>query len=61
MKAIVTKEEYYKGKFTEVQKHVLKLLEIEDMCLANQVEQLFINYIINVEKALSKIRAYMEE
>lgn len=57
----MTKEEYYKTKFTKVQKKVLELLEIEDMCLAKKVEQLFINYNIDVEKALLKIRAYMED
>ncbi len=56
----MTKEEYYKTKFTKVQEKVLELLEIEDPCLANQVEQLFIKYIIDVENALKKIKQALE-
>lgn len=52
----MTKEEYYKTKFTKVQKKVLELLEIEDKCLAHQTEQLFIKYIIDVENACKKIK-----
>lgn len=51
-----TKEEYYRTKFTKVQEKVLELLEIEDPCLANQVEQLFIKYIIDVENFKTRIK-----
>lgn len=52
----ITKDEYYKNKFTKSQKQVLEILEKEDTCLANQVEKLFINYIIDVENFKTKIR-----
>lgn len=56
----ITKDEYYKNKFTKSQKQVLEILEKEDAYLANQVEKLFINYIIGVENFKTKIRTIFD-